>query len=305
MPKSDRAHPGPFIPEAAYSVNGLTMNVATTGDGPSMVLLHGFPDHWRSWRGLMEQLSDTFRLFAPDQRGYNLTSRPPDMSDYRPERLVADIAALIRTLGDEPVCLVAHDWGATIAFWLAIEQPHLLRCLTVLNGAHPYLLQDAIWDDPHQRAASRYIETLRSAAFEAWVAADSGERLAADWFGAELSSGRMSRDDLDACLSAWRQPGAWSAMLNWYRAAPFQIPDGSLPAPSDRWTNGLDYKVKVPTQVIWGERDTVFRPVLVDTLKQHVADLDLNFLPGAGHVPHRDEPETCAALIRKFAHRFL
>ena len=228
----------------------------------------------------------------------------PDLSDYRPELLVADIVALIGTLRNEPVCLVAHDWGATIAFWLAIEQ--LISSVPDgSHGAHPYLLQDAIWDDPHQRAASRYIETLRSAAFEASVAVDSGERLAADWFGAELSSGRMSRDDLDACLRAWRQPGAWSAMLNWYRAAPFQIPDGSLPAPSDRWTNGLDYKVKVPTQVIWGERDTVFRPVLVDTLKQHVADLDVHFLPGAGHVPQRDEPETCAALIRKFAHRFL
>lgn len=305
MPESDRTRTGPLIREAAYSVNGLSMNVATTGNGPRMVLLHGFPDHWRIWRGLMEQLSDAFTLFAPDQRGYNLTSRPPELSDYRPELLVADIAALIRALGDEPVCLVAHDWGATIAFWLAIEQPHFLRCLTVLNGAHPYLLQDAIWDDPHQRAASRYIETLRSAAFEAQVAGDAGEKLAADWFGDELASGRMNRDDHEAWLRAWRCPGAWSAMLNWYRAAPFQIPDGSPPAPSDRWTNGLDYKVKVPTQVIWGETDPVFRPVLVDSLKPHVADLNIHFLPGAGHVPQRDDPETCAALIRTFTHRFL
>lgn len=305
MPMSNGTSADVIIREAAYSVNGLSMNVATTGDGPVMVFLHGFPDHWRSWRPLMERLSDSFRLFAPDQRGYNLTSRPTDLSDYSPHHLVADIAKLIMALGEEPVCLVAHDWGATIAFWLAIEQPRLLRCLTVLNGAHPYLLQDAIWDDPDQRAASTYIETLRSPEFEARVTADAGENLAADWFGAEVASGRMSRGDLEACLDAWRQPGAWTAMLNWYRAAPFDIPDGLHPAPHPRWTDGLDYKVKVPTQVIWGQRDRVFRPVLVDALKPHVADLEIHLLPGAGHVPQRDDPDTCAALIRKFAHGFL
>lgn len=305
MPKRAGISRDPIIQETVYAVNGLLMNVAVTGDGPPIVLLHGFPDHWRVWRPLMGYLADEFTLFAPDQRGYNLTTRPADVSDYTPAALVADIAGLIAVLGDEPVCLVAHDWGAAIGIWLAIEQPHLLRCLTILNGAHPYLLQDTIWDHPDQRAASQYIETLRSQAFENRMTADSGESLAADWFSADVASGRMSRSDLKAYLAAWRKPGAWTAMLNWYRAAPFDIPTPSMPAPEHRWTLGLDYRVKVPAQVIWGNKDTVFLPVLVEALRPHVPELEVHYLPAASHVPHRDDPEACATLIRSFAHRFL
>ena len=305
MPNTAQFDTAPTIREVVRPVNGLSMNVATCGNGPAMVLLHGFPDHWRVWRPLMERLGDTFTLFAPDQRGYNLTSRPPAVSDYRPEHLIADAAALISSLGEDPVCLVGHDWGAVIAFWLAIERPHLLKSLTILNGAHPYLLQDAIWDDPGQRAASQYVDTLRSQEFENEVNADAGERLARDWFSVDLASGRMTRQDFEAGLEAWRSPGAWTAMLNWYRAAPFVIPKPAAPPPATRWTDGLDYKVKVPTQVIWGEKDPVFCSVLVAALKQHAAELDVHHLPGAGHVPQRDDPDTCAFLIRDFAKRFL
>jgi Predicted hydrolases or acyltransferases (alpha/beta hydrolase superfamily) len=156
----------------------------------------------------MARLCDSFTVLAPDQRGYNLTTRPAETSDYCPAHLVADAAALIAGLGDEPVCLVAHDWGATIAFWLAIEHPHLVRCLTILNGAHPYLLQDAIWDDPGQRAASQYFKLLRTPDFEKRVLADSGASLAEAWFGDEVASGRMSRTSLD--LRALK-PGAGPA----------------------------------------------------------------------------------------------
>jgi epoxide hydrolase 4 len=101
------------------------------------------------------------------------------------------------------------------------------------------------------------------------------------------------------------RPGAWTAMLNWYRAAPFDVPELSAPAPALRWTDGLDYQVKVPTQVIWGAKDAVFRPVLVEALKQHTDHLEVHVLAGAGHVPQRDDPETCASLIRSFAQSFL
>jgi Predicted hydrolases or acyltransferases (alpha/beta hydrolase superfamily) len=94
-------------------------------------------------------------------------------------------------------------------------------------------------------------------------------------------------------------------MLNWYRAAPFDVPEQSVPAPAVRWTDGLDYRVKVPVQVIWGEMDTVFRPVLIDALEQHTDYLDVHRLPGSGHVPQRDDPERCASLIRSFAQSFL
>lgn len=305
MPKAEGTSKDKVIREAPRAVNGLSMNVAMAGNGPAMVFLHGFPDHWRIWRPLMARLCDSFTVLAPDQRGYNLTTRPAETSDYCPAHLVADAAALIAGLGDEPVCLVAHDWGATIAFWLAIEHPHLVRCLTILNGAHPYLLQDAIWDDPGQRAASQYFKLLRTPDFEKRVLADSGASLAEAWFGDEVASGRMSRDELDACLEAWRRPGAWTAMLNWYRAAPFDVPEQSAPAPAVRWTDGLDYRVKVPVQVIWGEMDTVFRPVLIDALEQHTDYLDVHRLPGSGHVPQRDDPERCASLIRSFAQSFL
>ncbi|WP_291207972.1 alpha/beta hydrolase [Hyphomonas sp.] len=304
MPQSTRSSKAAEIREVVRPVNRLAMNVASCGEGPAMVLLHGFPDHWRVWRPLMERLADDFTLHA-DQRGYNLTSRPADVSAYGTEHLVADIAALIASISDEPVCLVAHDWGATLAFWLAMQQPDRLKCVTILNGAHPYLLQDAIWDDPRQRAASQYFETLRSEAFENLVKPDAGESIAAEWFGPELASGRMSRQDYDGYLKAWRSPGAWEAMLNWYRAAPFIIPPIDAPAPENRWTHGRDYLIKVPVQVIWGAKDTVFSSVLVDDLNRYAPCLDVHCLPDAGHVPQRDAPDTCADLIRSFAERFL
>ncbi len=297
----------PEIREVRFPVNGLSMNVARCGDGPPIVMLHGFPDHWRVWRPVMEQLGGAFTLWAPDQRGYNLTSRPELAGDYAPRHLVSDIAGLIAALGGEPVCLVGHDWGASIGFWLAMQQPHLLKCLTVLNGAHPYLLQDAVWDDAGQRAASQYVETLRSGAFEARVAGDSGAALAADWFGEDLAAGRVSQSDFEASLQAWRRPGAWPAMLNWYRAAPFDIPPPGdpAPAPEARWTRGLDYTVRVPLQVIWGGRDPVFSRVLLESLPQHAPGLEIHHLPDAGHVPQRDDPKRCADLIRDFTNRFL
>jgi epoxide hydrolase 4 len=300
----------PAIPDIApserlISVNGLSMNVASCGRGPGLILLHGFPDHWRVWRPLMQRLSSEFTLLAPDQRGYNLTTRPPYVSDYAPAHLIGDLAALITALGDVSARIVAHDWGATLAFWLAIERPELVRCLTILNGAHPYLLQQAIWDDPLQRTASQYIQTLRSAAFEKSVTVDDGRSLAEAWFTGDLASGKLSRADYDACLEAWARPGAWPAMLNWYRAAPFDVPPPGAAAPSTRWTDGKDFEVKVPVQLIWGERDTVFTPAVLDRLAEHTPDLEIHRLPEAGHVPQRDAPDACAALIRGFSDRFL
>ncbi|RZF64077.1 alpha/beta hydrolase [Sphingomonas populi] len=250
---------------------GVELDVAVAGDPahPAIVLLHGFPESHRTWRHQIPELAKTHFVIAPDQRGYARSSRPAAVTDYKPDKIMADVFALADHFGRSRFTLVGHDWGGAIAWGAALTQPERVERLVILNAPHPYRFQQTLRDDPAQQRASGYIGFIRNTRIDRsrLLAATFGNRIVQRF--AALAVGRERAAHLDE----WSQPGAMTAMLNWYRAAAMMTPAGdATPAPI----------VSQPTLVIWGMRDRYLLPVQIEGLDALVADLTLVKLD-AGH----------------------
>jgi pimeloyl-ACP methyl ester carboxylesterase len=282
----------------------VTIRYAALGDpaAPLMLLLHGFPEYWAGWREVMARLADRFHLVAPDQRGYNLSSRPPGVEAYRVRHLAGDVATLADALSpDHPFVLAGHDWGASVAYAYAFANPNRLTHLVIANGVHPACFQRAIFEDEAQRAASQYINRLKAPDAEERLSEDDYRRLlrmiqgfsAADW---------MSPQEAEAYRTAWSRPGALTGMLNWYRASPVIVPEPGAAAPHspilDLPAEALT--VSVPHLVLWGEADTALTPSCLDGLERFAPKLTVRKVSGASHWILHEKPEQVAAEIRKF-----
>jgi len=229
---------------------------------PAIILLHGFPEFWAGWRPVMEHLGRDFLLIAPDQRGYNLSDAPEGLEAYRPKLLVADILALAdRLLGNRTFLLCGHDWGASIAYALAIGAPRRLNGLVIVNGVHPVCFQRALLGDPAQMAASQYFHVLRAPEAASRLAEDGYRRLIGmfEKFSATPWLTDVERADY---VEAWSRPGRLEAMLNWYRASPIIVPKPGEPVPDAPLASAPAEKftVTVPHLLVWGERDEALRP---------------------------------------------
>jgi len=293
---------GPAIANASpmnrnVRANGLDFHCLEQGRGEPILFLHGFPDHAATWRPLAERLAPEFRLIAPDLRGYGLTSRPLDVESYRLGHLIDDVAALIDAFDLSMVHLCGHDWGGVLAFAFAEKHPHKAASLTVLNAPPPAVLQKMIWNDPNQRLASQYITMLRAAEADALFNETNVDALIERFLAQPYRHGLLNDADIEAYRHAWTQKGVWQAMLAWYRASPFDVPDIDAEFGNDFLD---ECNIECPVQIIWGDQDAVFVPAMADAIVHACPQAILTRLPAAGHVPHRDTPERCAALIAKF-----
>jgi pimeloyl-ACP methyl ester carboxylesterase len=294
-----------FEPEfMSFDTGDVTLNVAYAGDRdmPLIVCLHGFPEYWAAWRDVMAELSQDHFVVAPDQRGYNLSSKPEGIDAYRAKHMVRDLAALADHLSPEkPFVLAGHDWGASVAYGYAFAHPARLTHLVIANGVHPWCFQNAIHNDPAQRLASQYMNILRTPESVTRLVEDNFRRTLrmiegfsnADWMTPEIRAGYVE---------AWRQPGAMPAMLNWYRASPIDVPapDGA-PGPSMVMTLPDEaMAVRMPHLLIWGEADTALRPSCFAGLERFAPDLTVKRLPDAGHWILHERPAEVAAAIRRF-----
>lgn len=283
----------------AINANGIDLQVIDHGSGIPLLLLHGFPDHALVWRPLLERLAGSCRLIAPDQRGYRYSSRPSEVEAYAMDQLVADLTSLLEALELPRVHVCGHDWGGVLAFALAARRPDLIAGVVALNTASAGVLQDMIWNDPGQRAASQYITRLRSPEADAVFCEANVEILIERFLGEPRQRGLLSEADIAIYREAWTQPGVWQAMLAWYRAAPFDVP--LLDAEPDRAATRVRFdQIDCPVLVIWGDRDTVFVPGMADAVAAVCPDCTVVHLPDAGHVPQRDAPDICARLIADF-----
>lgn len=279
-------------------VNDITLNVAQSGRGDPLLFLHGFPDHWGAWRRLMMVFAETHHVVAPDLRGYGGSSRPTEIDAYRPEMLIADVISLMQALDLQNTTIIGHDWGATLAFWTAMTDADRISRLIILNGSHPYILQDRIWDDPQQRRASQYVHELSADGPHSWLRDENASDIARQWLAPALAENKLNQSEYDDYIALWSESGAWQAMRNWYRASPFDIPELDDPVPARRWTVNLDYTVPCPVHVIWGQSDPIFTDQLVEDLRPYTPDLQVSWLANAGHVPHRDNLPACLHAIR-------
>jgi epoxide hydrolase 4 len=276
---------------------GIELHAWRGGAGaPPMLLLHGFPDHWRVWSGLLPQLAQRHRVLAPDLRGINLSDKPPEPNDYRIDALVADVQALIASLGGR-VVLIGHDWGGMLAWTVAARHPDLVSALVVINAPHPCRFAEQLRDDPAQRAASHYAITL--------TAPHAAVRLAANQYAALWAVLSNSIPGLDAHeralhTAAWSQPGALRAALNWYRALDIQAalaPGGVRALPDLGAASG---HIEAPTLVLWGERDGSFPLTCLDGLERWVPRLRLRRFADLGHWPQRERPAEVSQAILDF-----
>jgi epoxide hydrolase 4 len=268
-------------------LNGVRLHRVEAGEGPPVLLLHGFPEFWWGWRRQLPALAGAgFRAVAPDLRGYNFSEKPRGIAAYRMERLAEDAAALIEALGPEPADLVGHDWGGVIAWYTAMLHPGRVRRLVVMNAPHPVAFR---------RELRRGGQALRSwyAGFfqlpllpEAALRA-AGYRLLDRVF--ERAAGRpgvFAEEELARYREAAARPGALTSMLHYYRAAVRH------PRPRPR-------PVPHPTLLLWGERDPALSPRLTRGLGPWVPGLRVHRLPRAGHwVQHEAADEVNDLLVR-------
>lgn len=291
--------------EQWFETNGQRLHAMTLGanTNPLLLCLHGFPEYWAAWQDVMPFLAERFFVVAPDQRGYNLSSKPDGVAAYEVKNLVADIAGIADRLSpDNPFLLAGHDWGASVAYAYAFRKPGRLKGLVVVNGIHPWCFQSAILRDTAQREASQYIKRLRAPGIEDLLSANSFEKL--------LSAGFSSADWMDqerraSYLKAWSEPGAMTAMVNWYRASSIMVP---APGADVSTAPVLEIpvetmQVKVPHLVVWGAEDTALRPACLLGLGRFAGNLQIERVDGSGHWILHEEPGKVARAILHFADR--
>jgi pimeloyl-ACP methyl ester carboxylesterase len=278
---------------------GVTLNVALAGDPTNepVILLHGFPESHRSWREVAPRLKDGFFLIMPDQRGFAGSDLPQDVEDYKTDTLIDDIFALADALGIQQFALVGHDWGGAIAWGAALRDDPRLTRLAIVNAPHPVVFQKSLIADGDQRLASQYITAFRTPGFEKIVEAKGLDWFFDTTFERHVDVSQISETERRQYIADWSQPGAFAAMLNWYRGSKVVVPPPGVTVPLPDFLLRAFPKVKVPTLVIWGMRDKALLPIQLDGLEELVDDLAIERLPSAGHfAPWEAGDEVASAL---------
>ena len=276
----------------AVETNGVTLHAVEAGpeDGALLVLLHGFPEFWYGWHETVVPLANAgYRVVVPDQRGYNLSETPPSVSDYRIDALARDVVGLIDAYGRETAAVAGHDWGAAVAWWLALGHPDRVSELVAVNVPHPNVFERALrtaWD---QRLKSWYMLAFQLPILPEAVASAGNWRLAARALRETSAPGTFSDEDLRRYRRAWSRDGAFEAMVNWYRAAGRDRPD------APRTT------VAVPTLVIWGARDRFLARRLAGESVDRCVDGRLLTIDDASHWVVHEHPHRVAAAIADHA----
>jgi pimeloyl-ACP methyl ester carboxylesterase len=264
-------------------VNGIRMHYVEAGSGDLVVLLHGFPEFWYSWRHQLTALSANYRVVAPDLRGYNETEK---RGPWDTDTLQADVLALIAHLGEERAHIVAHDWGGAIAWFLAIHHPEAVRTLTVCNIPHPAIFQKRLWRSPRQLLRSWYMFMFQVPLVPQRFMGMNHYRMLARSLINDCRPGTFTREDVKTFLASWREHGL-DGGINWYRAIirhPRRLPD---PVP----------KVTAPTLMIWGEDDVALGKVLTLGTEDYVEDFTMEYLPNTSHWVQQEEPATVNRLL--------
>ena len=266
------------------SVNGIELHYVEAGSGPLIVLLHGFPEFWYSWRKQIPALVDAgFRVIAPDLRGYNESSKPPHVDDYRLTAVAADIAALIDQSGEQCI-LVGHDWGGIVSWLLAMMRPELLRKLVILNMPHPVPLLRELRRSTRQKLKMTYQLFFRPPIIP--------ERLMRWILPMVLrGAGRFTREELSEYKKAWRDIATRRAMANYYRAL------GRNRGELRQHIRPID----LPTLLIWGAREPVFMRETTEDFDDYVPNLRIVRIAAAGHFVQTDAPAIVNELLIEFA----
>lgn len=277
----------------------VRLHYVEAGSGPLVVLLHGFPEFWYSWRYQIPALAAAgFHAVAPDMRGFNWSDKPPGVHSYRVEVLARDVERLIRACGATHATVVGHDWGAIVAWWFAMLYPERLTRLAILNVPHPaYTLEPGLMRAagvPPRRQLRRswyvfffQLPWLPELALSAGNFALVRRTLRRD----PVHRGAFTEEDIERYVEALAQPGALTAAVNYYRALLRRNPLG---------VRARLRRIEVPVLVIWGEQDRYLEAGLARPPRRWVSNARVERLPDASHWVQLDRPERVNALLLDF-----
>ena len=293
--------------ETYVRVNGIRLHCVTAGSGPLMLFLHGFPEFWYEWKEQLREFSKDHLVVAPDCRGYNLSDKPLSLDAYRVPALLEDIRGLADHFREgKKFTLVAHDWGGALAWAFAMVHPEYLEKLIIINAPHPVIFQKLLAGDLEQQQASQYMLLLRSPSAEMQLSADNYAFLVQIVLSELLRCGKLTEADKEEYLKAWSQPGALTGGLNYYRANEVGPP---APPEVEKEIGGSAEKflldpglaiVRVPTLVIWGEKDIALTVKNLDGLEKLVPQLTVKRVPDGSHWVIHERPAEVNAYIRAF-----
>ncbi|MHA1459401.1 MAG: alpha/beta fold hydrolase [Promethearchaeota archaeon] len=284
------------IEEKFVETNNIKLHTIAIGEGPPLVLLHGFPDFWYGWKSVISGLKSDYQLIIPDMRGYNLliipdmrgynlSDKPEGVENYKIDTLVEDIRGLIESLGLGKVFLAGHDWGGIVAWAFAEKYPELLQKLAILNAPHMKIFQQKLRTDKKQQKASYYVFEFLKPDGEKFLFENDKKWLKFALFEGMINKTDFTEFDKRQYLSAWTQPAILGG-VNYYRAN----------------TNFEDWKgiITVPTLVIHGMKDRAVLSSVLEGLSNYVSDLKIVRAENASHWVMHDVPELVISSFKEF-----
>jgi pimeloyl-ACP methyl ester carboxylesterase len=269
--------------------NGIQLHYVTQGDGPLMLMLHGFPEFWYSWRHQIREFAKDYKVVALDLRGYNDSDKPSALSAYRVSELMLDVSGVIKGLGYESCTLVGHDWGGAIAWSFAYNYPELLERLIVLNIPHPAKFTEGL-KTPQQLLKSWYIFFFQIPWLPELLIQSGDYQFISDAFTKmAVNPSVFTPKDLEAYKDAAAKRGALTGMLNYYRNIFPSLGQGQ------NWEI-----LKIRTLMIWGEQDTALGKELTYGTQEYVQDLTIRYIPDSSHWVQQEQPDLVNQYIREF-----
>ena len=276
-----------FVTPAEFTLHTVQ---AGPQDGALAILLHGFPEYWYGWRNQIPALAQAgYRVMAPDQRGYNLSEKPRNIQAYNLDRLAEDVLGLIDAAGRDRAFVVGHDWGAAVAWWIAIRYPQVVQKLVILNAPHPVVLRRYVKHNTKQKVRSWYIAFFQIPWLPEYLMRQIRWQAARNMMSLSSRPDTFTEHDIERYVRAWSRPRAMSSMIDWYRAAA-----------RTRTARLNDLHVRVPTRIIWGANDIALSRELAPLSLEMCDKGDLFFLEEATHWVQHDEPERVNELILDF-----
>lgn len=277
--------------QGLITANNVQLHYITEGEGPLMVMLHGFPEFWYSWRYQITEFAQDYKVVAPDLRGYNDSEKPKEQSAYAMSELVQDVKSLIEGFGYETCVLVGHDWGGAIAWQFAYAYPQMLEKLIIMNLPHPAEFSKGL-KTPQQLLKSWYIFFFQLPLLPEWLFSWNDYSAIASAFQ-EMAVDKIAftQQDLEIFKDAAAKRGALTAMINYYRQAfseIFQL--------SDREWGILE----IPTLLIWGEQDAALGKELTYNTDRYVKDLQIRYISNCSHWVQQEQPQLVNTYMRTF-----
>jgi epoxide hydrolase 4 len=272
--------------------HNIRLHVAQSGSryGSIVILLHGFPEYWYGWRKQIQPLAEAgLRVWAPDQRGYNLSDKPGGLTSYHLDMLAKDVVGLIDAAGVEKCYLAGHDWGAAVAWWVALRYPERLHKLAILNTPHPAVMMQTMSSNLHQLRRSWYMFFFQIPAIPEAILRNNDWELMVKILTSTSKQGSFTQQDVARYRLAWWRKGAATSMVNWYRA--------NLRMPPDLST---DLRIRVPTLILWGDQDIALEPEMAYASRSLCDQGKLVMFEGAGHWIQHDESEAVNKYLVEF-----